>query len=74
MAWLRANLCERLLELAEDIRSTDPCGAMLLKQAVATLRRGDCANCQNAYSRGYSAGLKKGRTEWEEGLPALLES
>ncbi len=55
---------KRLLYVANSIKSTDPVGAALIKRMASMLRRNACANCQNAYSRGYTAGLKAGRKEW----------
>lgn len=55
--------CKRLVLLARSMRSTDPIGAALLRWAARRLEKDECANCTNAYSRGYAAGYKAGEKE-----------
>lgn len=53
-----------LRDVAAAIRATDPCGAALVRWAAAQLDKQSCANCQNFYGRGYTAGYKAGANEW----------
>jgi len=50
---------KRLRDVAKSIRRTDQCGAQLIQWAARLIDKDKCANCQNAYSRGYAVGYKK---------------
>lgn len=62
---MKTRNIQRLFEVATWIRGSDPIGAQLIQWAARRLAKDECANCQNAYSRGYAAGYKAGQKESE---------
>lgn len=61
------RMYDDLIQIAANIRQSDPVGALVVRKAAAFLAKSACLRCPLQYNNGYAAGYKAGNAGVDAG-------